>query len=100
MRLSPGCGVTSTVAEYTPGRDASVRVRLHVVVGQAFELVRRDVDRAHVVADVALELLPDAHQLFVERPHTRADRGVLVDPRTAEIAQHAEEIPARSFVLS
>ena len=75
-------------------------MRSNVIVRQPGQLVRGDVDRAHVVADVALELLPDAHQLFVERPHTRADRSVLVDARTAEIAQHAEEIPARSFVLS
>ena len=82
------------------GGDDACGVAPHVIGRQPFEVGRLHLDPPHVVADVALELLSDPHQLFVERAHARAGGSVAVDAGAPKIAQHAEQIPARSSVLS
>ena len=81
------------------GRDGARRMGAHVVRRKTLEPVRTDLDAPHVVADVALEFLADADQLLVQSTHPRSRGLVLVDARPAEIAKHAEQVPARRLVL-
>src|SRR6266478_8492055 len=82
------------------GGDDSRGVGSDVVRRQPFQLGRRDLDATDVVADVALELLADPDQLFIQGASAGARLWVLVHAGAPEVAERAEQVPARRIVLA
>src|SRR5205823_4735291 len=84
-RLAAGVRKERDVVGIVGGdRHLAVRARWmapDVVFRQPREVRRVQLDIAHVLADVAAEFLPDAHQLLVEGLHSLARRLVAVDAR-------------------
>ena len=74
------------------------RPRPQPVLGQAGQLRRVDAQLLHVVADVAPELLPDAHQLVAQRAHPRPGGLVAVHAGAPEVAQALLDQEARGGV--